>query len=356
MNELPKRLKERIELEERYRFEIRETLVPKRTVGGKIFDFFNSQFGMWFLTTIVVAGMTSLWAYYIQVRSVDRSSASKFAVTVTAVRIQCHSALTAISRQIRESSVSYAASQPTLKENDFIEFPSSDVINDWDNALSVIEAYANYLSGLSSPKTPKADQHMQQALGEAFLNAPNQLTPNGLPAQLSAELTQVGEIALKKSGRPLSSEIALETDPSIANIFHILAKEIGETKDQLGMRSAIKEVYFSANLSDLNVRFLSTSSPTDKTALAEDYAKLLQNRSLEDDLLLNLRRSLLALADAHNALAHGSSAGVQSSLQIVEDGIRRNDNTISQLFSATQDEDLKNVLAKLKALDSTPVP
>lgn len=56
--------KERIRLEETYRYEIRKSLEDSKPKKSRIFEILNSPFVIWVLSAIMLSGLTSMYARY----------------------------------------------------------------------------------------------------------------------------------------------------------------------------------------------------------------------------------------------------------------------------------------------------
>src|SRR5215469_13640219 len=84
-------------------------------------------------------------------KTIDPTEVTNFSTSVTAVKTQTGDALNAAAGLTRDASITYAASQPTLKEVNFVETPTGDTISEWQDAFSAIEAYAQNLSALLLP-------------------------------------------------------------------------------------------------------------------------------------------------------------------------------------------------------------
>src|SRR5579864_6636034 len=84
-------------------------------------------------------------------KTIDPTSVSNFASSVSAVKTQADQALNTASTLTLTESVAFAAQKPTLQESNFVQTPTVDTISQWDNSLSAIEAYAQNLSSILSP-------------------------------------------------------------------------------------------------------------------------------------------------------------------------------------------------------------
>ena len=64
--------KEQIRLEEIYREEIRKSLLPKKSGKGRVLSFLNSPLGLWLLSSILLATLTSAWGVWSTKRDQNR--------------------------------------------------------------------------------------------------------------------------------------------------------------------------------------------------------------------------------------------------------------------------------------------
>ena len=274
-------------------------------------------------------------------KTVDSSAASKFATGVLSVRSQADMALTAAATLTRNEGLTYVAAQPTLAETNFVETPPGDVIAAWDDALFTLENYALNLAALSSPDTVKNfDAAATNLLGQFTLTA-GQLGQNSLQtspqvsASLAAAFATVGHLIVLESARASAQRIARATDVHIGNILTLLAQEIGSDHEGAGLRTTVYRTW-NAKKDGLTGDFLRAKDPAAKKAVAQQYADILAEREEEDRALLGLQRSLLALKDAHHALAEGDPSLVASSLAIVSNEMQRTQNAGGQSGNGTK--------------------
>jgi hypothetical protein len=274
-----------------------------------------------FRITVFLIGL-GVAAIFTGCKTVDSTAASKFATSVTTVKSQADDALNAAATLTREAGVTYVAMQPTLKEFDFAETPTADIITEWDNTLSTIEAYALNLAALASPDDTKNFSVAATNLFNQFTQTADRLRANSLSsspaisAGLAAGFTQVANLILEAKAQATARKIAAVTDPQIGKILNLLAAEIGGGHDGPCLRNTIYRVW-EAKAGALTEPFLRAPDQSAKIVIAQQYANMLAERAAQDESLLALRRSLLALSDAHHALAHGNETSVQSALTIV---------------------------------------
>jgi hypothetical protein len=268
-------------------------------------------------------------------KTIDSASASKFATSVTTVKTQADSVLTAAATLTRSQAITYAATQRTLSEDEFVETPSSDVIEGWDNALSSIETYALNLAALSSPDATKSFETAATNLFNQMTQTATELKSNSLSsspeitAGLATAFTETAHLILAAKAQATARKVAMATDPQISNVLNLLASEIGDDHTNPCLRTTIYRVWNTERYA-LSGPFLRAGSQAAKETVAQQYATILAERDAEDESLASLRHALLALADAHHALAQGDTASVQATLTITINELQRTQNLFSQ--------------------------
>jgi hypothetical protein len=267
--------------------------------------------------------------------TIDSTSVSRFAISVTTVKTQADDALSAAATLTRDSGVAYVASRPTLTEADFSETPTSDIISEWDNTLSTIEAYALNLAALSSSDAANNFDAAATNLFNQFTQTAARLGQNSLQtsapasAGLATAFTEVGHLILKAKAQATARKIANATDPQIANILDILASEIGEDHTNPCLRTTIY-LTWDVKKEALTGQFLRAPDLAAKTTVVQTYATIMAERDAEEESLVGLRRSLLALKDAHHALAQGNQTSILSSLTVVSNELERTQTLYNQ--------------------------
>jgi hypothetical protein len=78
MEELSLEEKRRILLEEKYREEVRKALQPEKSKRQRVAEFANSPFAIWLLSSVVLAGLTSLWALIVTMSTTRTAAQARF--------------------------------------------------------------------------------------------------------------------------------------------------------------------------------------------------------------------------------------------------------------------------------------
>ena len=295
----------------------------------------NTSFSSRITISLFAFGLS---AFFVGCQTIDSTAAAKFATSVTAVKTQANDALNAAATLTRDAGITYVATQPTLKEDDFAETPTADIITEWDNTLATIESYAVNLAALSAPDAAKDFDVAATNLFNQFTQTANRLNSKAISsspavsAGLAAGFTQVGHLIIEAKAQATARKVATATDPEIGKILTLLANEIGEDHVAPCLRTTIYRVW-GTKKDALNSAFLKAPDQASKKAVAQQYANILAERSAQDQSLLALRRSLFALNDAHHALAQGNSASIQSALTIIVNEVQRSRNLYSQFSS-----------------------
>ena len=71
--------KHQIKLEEIYRGEVRKSLAPRKRPKEKCFSFLNSPFGLWILSSIFLAALTSMWSVWNSTQQQERQNTEQIA-------------------------------------------------------------------------------------------------------------------------------------------------------------------------------------------------------------------------------------------------------------------------------------
>jgi hypothetical protein len=275
--------------------------------------------------------------------TMDTTSVANFATSVTAVKTEADTALNSVAALTRNASVTYAASQPNLTEANFVVTPTGATISEWDNAFSSLETYAQNLSTLLSPDAAKDFDVAATNLYNQFNQTALRLKANSIDSQagvstlLATAFTQTGDAIISAKEQATALKVARATDTNITVICNLFATEIGADATVPGLRKTLYEAVWAPRLASLTQPFLSaTNNTADKIAIAQQYADLLAARDAEDQILGGLRRSILALSDAHHALAQGKSASIQADLVVVENEIQHTQDLYNQFSSMTK--------------------
>ena len=224
-------------------------------------------------------------------------------------------------------------------------------MENWDNAFSAMEAYAYNLAALKTLDFTKSFEVTRIILFKKFSETATYFHTNAnsptsvVNAALATEFTEAGTKLISNDLHSTAREIAAASDPNLQKILSLLADEIGADQRSPGIRSTLFRICLMER-GELKADFWQAKSESDKRIVAQRYVQLLKESDKQDELLLELRRSLLALVDAHHALARGNASSVQASLQIIGDGVQRSHELLDQLDDERKREDLRPATAQ----------
>jgi hypothetical protein len=286
-------------------------------------------------------------------RVVRSDDALKFGQGVAAVRAQTLAAFGEINDLTTHTSIERAVARPTLRDSDLPVVLGPAQVQQWENALGEIEAYANHLVALLSTEAPGS----LDASAVALANRLKETRPSAVPDPgVAAAFAGVGRVLLAQQVQHDARKIARAADADVRAVLLGLAEVIGEGAADLDagaedvatdspattrraparrgaradetsrtLRGTVAANY-RLQLDELRVSFLEPNA--DKRRIVLDYIRLRDRRDAHDYALASLRGSLRSLADAHTALAAGGPAGLDSILA----GIRQELKSTRDLF------------------------
>ncbi len=261
-------------------------------------------------------------------RTIPPPGVEAFSTGVTAAKTQTHLALVTIANMSRAASVQFAAQRPTLNATNLVSSPDPEIIASWDRIFSPIERYSQQLASLVSPDAAKEFTESAVGLAAQFRETSDKLKKESLLAtapeispQLATAFTKVGEAILRMRAQAEAKRIAAATDPEVQKIFVTLADVIGDAQTK-HLRGSVRAHWQNLE-APLQSQFLRTTDPNEKRQIVQRFADLLEKQDEQDLSLDSLRRSLLALADAHHALAQGQAGSLRSAVGIVGEELAR---------------------------------
>jgi hypothetical protein len=255
------------------------------------------------------------------------SNVESFATGVSATRNQTSLAFQAVTDLTSESIVDYAAAQATLTDTNFLPVLPPESVATWDAAFDGLQKYSQNLVVLTSPnlagdyEDAVANLAAQVKQTGDVLSSQNLMSHEpSLSPSLAAAFTELSSLLLRAKARHDTRVILTRSDPTIRQILTTMAEAIGAARDS-GLRGTV-HAHWEQNKGKLKVAFVSTTKPEERHCLAAQYASLLASEVAQDQALASLQRSLLALADAHHALASGQNAGLATAIAAVEQEVQ----------------------------------
>jgi hypothetical protein len=254
--------------------------------------------------------------------SIPPAEVQTFSSGVTAAKTQTDLAFTAVTDLTSDSIIDYAAAQPTLNDTNFLPVLDPASIATWDKVFSALQEYSQNLVLLTSPG-------LTQGYEDAVVNLAAQATQTGedlehqklttdassTSSSLSGAFTELGSLLLRTKSLHDAKKVLLESDPSIRTIFTTMADALGSPTNNL--RGTV-HAHWEQRKAGQKVAFLEAKTAADRRTITVQYAGLLNSETTQDLALASLQRSLLALADAHHALAGNQKVAVAAAVAMVE--------------------------------------
>jgi hypothetical protein len=259
--------------------------------------------------------------------TVPLRSVESFSKGIAATRNQTVIAFQGVTDLTSDAMVDYAARQPTLNDASvlFVLDPGSRAA--WDRVFAGLESYAQTLVLLESPHLAQEAGKSATGLGREIKNAGESLSGPDLSAEdrklfgsLSAAVTKLGDLVLRTEARSGARGVLIAADPVVRGVFVQMAEAI-DPGDRRGIRGTVNG-HWNQRKGRLTTEFLETQDISQKRRLAREYADLMGQQMNQDMALNSLRRSLLALADVHHALAYGNEREVAVAMAVVDQETR----------------------------------
>jgi len=156
-------------------------------------------------------------------------------------------------------------------------------------------------------------------------------------AFLSTAFSKLGDLLLRAKAGSDAKKILTSTDPTVREIFVRMADAIDASGQRQGIRGTVL-AHWQQRKSELVASFVSTQDQAERRGLVVKYAALLTQQRTQDMVLVSLRRSFLALADAHHALANGRNVGVTEAISIVEQEVKDTKELFNKFKGVSDDQ------------------
>ncbi len=226
------------------------------------------------------------------------ASVRDFGDAVAQARRQAVDALASVDALAADDVVDYAAAQARLREEDLLPVLADEDVARWGSVLSAFERYADLLARLTDPAATSG-------FDDAMIGLAGELETVSHPVSPAIE-TAVGRLAdvlLHARAARDARRTAAAIDPAVGDALRAMAAVVGKD-DGDGLRGTAAS-HWRLLLARDQAAFLAASPGVERRRITRAFAGAVARRRLQDQELAALRRSLLALADAHHALATG---------------------------------------------------
>lgn len=274
--------------------------------------------------------------------SIDPSRIESFSLGVTAAKTQTAATFEGVTDLTSDAIIDYAATQPTLNDESVFVVLDPESVAAWNRVFSALEKYSQDLLLLTSANLTKEYKDATVNLAEGIKNTGEKLKDaklvSGAPdvsAFLSTAFTKLGDLLLRAKAQSDAKRILTVTDPTVREIFVQMADAIDPSGTGHGIRGTVR-AHWDQRKGELTRAFLRADGP-ERRKLVIRYVDLVRQQRTQDIVLSSLRRSFLALADAHHALANGRNVGVAEAISIVQGEVKDTQNLYKR-FAALDDD------------------
>ena len=243
--------------------------------------------------------------------TVDSTSAASFGSAATATSQQADTTFATVNAITSQSVIAHAAKQSRLNPANFYQVFPTQSINQWDSAFSAMASYAQALTTLSAPGTNETAPAAISTLASGITTQANTEMPPGLS---TAFVTIATALEKAKFGHDAYG-VAVTADPTIQDIIKTMTDLIGSSNKE-GLRKTVEANYHNVMMSSLEISFPSASA-SEKLTMAKQYSTALDQQAAADLQLASLRTSIIALGNAHHAIATKSPIDFTTALATI---------------------------------------
>ena len=272
-------------------------------------------------------------------RTIQPTGVANFSTGVTAAKGQTSLAFQAVTDLTSASIIDFAASQPTLTDNNFLPVLDPASLAVWDKVFTALQKYSQNLALLTSPDLTKSYEdgvvNLATEVKQVGADLMKQKMIPELPSfspSLAGAFKELGDLLLRAKAQHDAKAVLTQTDPTIKTIFTTMADAIG-TSQMNNLRGTVS-AHWQQRKAILQGSFLvRTNTPADRHTIAAQYAGALNGQITQDLALASLQCSYLALVDAHHALAQGSRPDALAAIAAVEQEVQNTQNLINRFNS-----------------------
>lgn len=297
-------------------------------------------------TLRIVSGCLVIISLIVGCHTIHRENVEAFSTAVSGAHTQTILAFQGVTDLTSAAIIDYAAAQPTLGDADFFVVLDPESVAAWERVFSTLEKYSQHLALLTASDLTKEHRDAADGLARQIQETGKQLrsahlidqSPE-LSASIATGLTTIGDVLLKASAQAEGRRIVEQTDPLVGRVFADMADVIGASQAS-GLRGTTCQ-HWEQIKGRTKVDFVQAVARHDDVGrrnLARQYAGQMSRQQAQDLMLASLRRSFLALADAHHALANGNEVAVSAAVAIAHDEVRDTRQIYDRFQAATKNE------------------
>ena len=201
--------------------------------------------------------------------------------------------------------------------------------------------YAQHLQALTAPDLTKTFEDQAVSLGtelqilghhlkdSRFIGKAPEISPG-----IAAGVTELGRSMIRAKAEHDAAHVAKAANSNIVATLHLMAGSLGET-EKSGLRGTVRE-HWLGRLGEKKGEFKKQTDAAGKRHVATEFVAQMAERDAQDAALASMRRSLLSLADLHQALANGESLTALQLAQEISDEVKATRDIFSQFKAKLQ--------------------
>src|ERR1035437_10127638 len=166
--------------------------------------------------------------------SIQPTGVANFSAGLTAAKGQTSLAFQAVTDLTSASIIDFAASQPTLTDNNFLPVLDPASLAVWDKVFTALQKYSQNLALLTSPDLTKGYEdgvvnlatEVKQVGADLMKQKMIPEVPSFSPS-LAGAFKELGDLLLRAKAQHDAKAVLTQTDPTIKTIFTTMADAIG---------------------------------------------------------------------------------------------------------------------------------
>ncbi|QND79582.1 hypothetical protein H4W19_14710 [Pseudoxanthomonas mexicana] len=228
---------------------------------------------------------------------------------IAATRAQANISFNASNDLVREQAVARKISltDRTISESDFPILIARETTEQWASAFDSLDAYSSAIQSLADGSRA---QETGNVVSELAKNLNDLSTQSAVPPNVAGAVSAWASALLQLRSEKRATEIMRATDEKFRNVITHMADAIGTSPTDLGsLQLVVDSNWTNSVLLMIENRYMALAvGDPQRENVARSYIAAISTRDAQLANLSQLRRSLLALADAHTAAANGRPA------------------------------------------------
>ncbi len=214
-----------------------------------------------------------------------------------------------VERKLLEGEVRRNEGLQRLSEQDFLSLIPADVSGQWAATFDAVAGYTGALVQLTDPALAAGMGNALQGVGDGINGLAGRRVIDGT---VTAAIAALGTAIVQAKGEKTATAVIRRTDKAFGTLLTAMADALG-ADSKSGLSGTLADSWNAGTLVAIATRYssLTASNPdnaAERRALIQAYADSIDARDRQLADIAGLRRSLLALAAAHQSAANARPA------------------------------------------------